>query len=98
MTDEVYMDVPAVRTIAKTFDTVSDVLKAVCKALEIVATILKATAFFGAVGNLVVVRFIEMIKPYIEQVANKCAELCKDVGASADAYERGDQIGAARFH
>ena len=95
MNDEVYMDVPAVRTIAKTFDTVSDVLKMVCKALEIVATVLKASAFFGAVGNLVLVRFIEMIKPHIERVANQCAELYKDVNASVDAYERGDAIGAA---
>lgn len=98
MNDEVFMDIPAVQGIAKTLGAVSDVLKTVCKALEIVATILKATAFFGAVGNLLVVRFIEMIKPYIQQVADKCAELCKDVNDAVAAYERGDAVGAARFH
>lgn len=98
MTEEVYMEVPAVRKIAKTFDDISDVLKTVIKILEVVVTILKASAFFGAVGNLAVARFLEMIKPYIQQVADKCAELCKDVGASADAYERGDAQGATRFH
>jgi hypothetical protein len=92
------MDIPAVRKIAKTFDTVSDVLKTVCKALEVVCTILKATAFFGAVGNLALARFIERIKPQIEKMANQCAEICKDVNAAIKAYERGDAVGASRFH
>lgn len=98
MEAEVYMDIPKVRKIAKTFDQISDVLKTICKILEVVVTILKASAFFGAVGNLAAARFLEQIKPHIEKMAEQCAELCKDVGASVDAYERGDALGAARFH
>jgi uncharacterized protein Yka (UPF0111/DUF47 family) len=98
MEDEVFMDIPAVRKIAKTFDTISDVLKKVCKGLEVVVMILKASAFFGMVGNLAVVRFIEMVKPYIEKMAQKCDELCKDVNAAVEAFERGDKAGSLRFH
>lgn len=96
--EEVYMDIPAVREFAKTFDTISDVLNGVAKALEMISNVLKATAFFGGPGNMIAARFIDMIRPYIEQISEKCAELCKDVGASVDAYERGDAVGAARFH
>lgn len=98
MTDEVFMEVPQVRKIAKTFSEICDALKTVCKILEVVINVLKASAFFGAVGAMAAARFLEMIKPYIEQVAEKCSELCGDVGAAADAYERGDAQGATRFH
>jgi hypothetical protein len=92
------MDVPAVRDIAKTLGIVSDVLNVICTILEAISAALKATAFIGLVGNAVAIQFIDRIKPQIQQVAEKCGELSKDVDASADAYERGDEIGAARFH
>ncbi len=41
---------------------------------------------------------IEQVKPYIEEMAEKCAELAKDLTASIDAYERGDLMGATRFY
>jgi nucleoside recognition membrane protein YjiH len=98
MAEQVYMDIPAVRDIAKTFDTVSDVLAVVNKALEALAMILKTTAFIGLVGGLAVLHFIETIRPYIQQMAEKCAELCTDLNTSIDAFENGDQEGATRFH
>lgn len=94
----VFMDTDAVRGIAKNFDTISDVLKVVVKTLEALAMILKMTAFVGMVGGFAVAHYIDTIKPHIEQVAEKCAELCKDLGASVDAYERGDEQGATRFY
>ncbi len=98
MAEEVYMDVPEVRNIAKKFDEISDVLNAVAKVLEGLLMVLKATAFIGLVGGYILIQFIEMIKPKIEEMAQKCAELCKDVNASVDAYERGDALGATRFY
>jgi len=60
--------------------------------------ILKATAFIGLVGGYAVIQFIEMIKPHIEEMAEKCKELMDDLSKSVDAYERGDQLGATRFY
>jgi hypothetical protein len=96
--DEVYMDVPEVRKMAKTFDGISDLLKTISKVLEALLNTLKATAFIGAVGGYAVIHFIELVKPYIDEMAEKCAELCKDLNASIDAYQRGDALGATRFH
>ena len=41
---------------------------------------------------------IDMIKPYVKQMSDKCIELGKDLSTSVDAYERGDATGATRFH
>jgi hypothetical protein len=96
--DQVYMDVPAVRDMAKNFQTISEVLRAVDKALEAISMFLKATAFIGLVGGTAVIQFIEMIRPHIQDKADKSEELSKDLDASVDAYERGDEQGATRFH
>lgn len=96
--DEVYMDVPAVRNIAKTFGTINDVLTTVVKVLEALITTLKATAFIGLVGGYAIAQFMEMIKPHIEEMAEKCEELNQDLGASVDAFERGDALGATKFY
>ncbi|MBV7336101.1 hypothetical protein KFU94_49275 [Chloroflexi bacterium TSY] len=96
--NEVYMDVPAVRDMAKAFGAISDVLKTVCKVLEALILTLKTTAFIGLVGGYAVANFMEMIKPHIEELAEKCEELNTDLDASVDAYERGDALGATRFY
>lgn len=98
MAEEVYMDVPEVRNIAKKFSEISEVLNAVAKVLEGLLMVLKATAFIGLVGGYILIHFIEMVKPKIEEMARKCAELNRDVTASVDAYERGDALGATRFY
>jgi hypothetical protein len=98
MTDEIYMDIPAVRDMAKTFDTLSDVLNTVNQVLEALSMTLKTTAFMGLVGGLAVAFFIDRIRPQIKDLAEKCEELSTDLGASVDAYERGDAVGATRFY
>lgn len=97
-TNEVYMNVPAVRDISKNFGTISEVLSNVVKVLDVLINTLKAVAFIGLVATAALAQFLEMIKPYIEQMAEKCAELSKDLGASVDAYERGDAMGATKFY
>jgi hypothetical protein len=98
MADEVYMDIPAVRAIAKNFGNIGEVLEAVNKVLEGLLMILRTTAFIGLVGGFALMAFIEMIKPYIKQMADKCQELMQDLNQSIDAYERGDALGATRFY
>jgi hypothetical protein len=59
---------------------------------------LKATAFVGLVGGLAVAHYIDSVRPQIEDIAEKCEELNKDLDASVEAYERGDELGSTRFH
>ncbi|MEZ4726296.1 MAG: hypothetical protein R3E79_04085 [Caldilineaceae bacterium] len=94
----VYMDIPAVRNMAKSFGTISDVLNNVSRVLQALITTLKTTAFVGLVGGLALAHYMELIKPQIDNLAKKCAEINKDLGASVDAYERGDAQGATRFY
>jgi len=96
--EEVYMDVPAVREIGNQFGNIGEVLKQVAKALEALSNMCKVAAAIGLVGAAVVKAFIDMIRPHIEKLAQKCEELKKDVLASAQAYENGDRLGSARFH
>lgn len=94
----VYMDTDAVRGMAKNFGTIGDVLQAVNKAMETLSNVLKATAFVGMVGGLAVAHYIDTIRPQIEDIAEKCEEFNKDLDASVEAYERGDELGSTRFH
>jgi uncharacterized protein YukE len=96
--DQVYMDVPAVRKMAKNFGSISQTLKTVSRTLQALIAVLKSTAFVGMVGGLAVAHFMEVVKPHIDRIAEKCAELSKDLAASVDAFERGDTQGATRFH
>ena len=50
----VYMDTDAVRGFSKNFQTISEVLDGVAKAMEALSTVLKATAFVGLVGGYAV--------------------------------------------
>ncbi len=94
----VYMDVPVVRNMAKTFGQIGNILQSVNKAMETLSNVLKATAFVGLVGGAAVAQYIDVMRPQIEEMADKCEELNKDVAAAADAFERGDAEGATRFH
>jgi len=44
------------------------------------------------------IQLINQIKPFIDEMAKKTAEISKDLGASVNAYERGDAQGATRFY
>lgn len=98
MADQVYINVPAVRDMAKKFGEISDVLTNVAKAMEMLSNTLKTIAFIGLIGVAALANVIDRIKPYIEQMAEKCAELDKDLNTSVDAYERADELGATRFY
>lgn len=95
---QVYMNIPAVRDMAKTLKQVSEVLTNVARVLDVLINTLKTTAFIGLVGGYAVAQFLEMIKPHIEKMAEKCDELSQDVNTSVDAYEAGDAEGATRFY
>lgn len=97
MADEVYMNIPAVRGIAQQCQQFSETLNRVNTALGSIADMLRASAFFGLVGNAALASYIDAYRPRVERMANKCAELSQDLNASITAYENGDQQGATRF-
>jgi len=96
--DGVFMDTDAVRGMSKSFGIISDVLMAVAKTLEALAMILKTTAFVGLVGGYAAAKYIDVIRPQVEQLSEKSEELSKDLNASVVAYEQGDELGSTRFH
>ncbi len=98
MAQQVYMDIPAVRNMAKRFTSIGETLKTVSRTLQALVNVLKSTAFVGAVGGLAVAHFMEAIKPFIDKMAQQCAEMGRDLDASVSAYERGDATGATRFY
>ena len=93
----VYMNIPEVKTMAKTLATVSEVLTNVARMMEVLSNTLKTAAFIGRVGGAAVIQFLDRTKPRIVKMAEKCAELSKDVNASVAAYEAGDAEGATKF-
>jgi len=96
--NEVYMNIPEVQGIAKTFANVSETLRGISTALQTLIMILKSTAFIGMVGGLAEAHFLEIMKRQIDQMADKTEEMSKDVTAAVEAYERGDAQGATKFH
>jgi hypothetical protein len=97
MSEEVYMDVPAVRGIARNFGQMEDVLRVASRSMETAIATLKTTAFMGLVGGYAVATFLDRIKPVVDQYAAKCDEMENDLNASATAYQNGDARGSTRF-
>lgn len=94
---DVSMDYNVVQNMSNIFNTSSQVLKAVAKALEIASAILKATAMFGMVGNLALAKYLDRIKPKVEQLAADCAELSQDLKGAIMSLRDGDKSGSQRF-
>ena len=97
MSEEVYMDVPAVRGIARSFGQMEQVLRVASRSMEAAIATLKTTAFVGLVGGYAVAVFLERIKPVVDQYAAKCDEMENDLSASVTAYQNGDARGSTRF-
>jgi hypothetical protein len=94
---EVSMDYDAVQRMSDGFRTSSETLQAVSKALEIAIGILKATAFFGMVGNLALAHYLEGIKPNVDRLSNTCDEMSMDLIGAIVSLRDGDSSGSQRF-
>jgi hypothetical protein len=97
MAEEVYMDVPQVEAMAKSFGTAGEVLAGVANTLEVISSTLKATAFVGLVGGYAVSAYLDRIAPRMSQAAQKMDELQNDINSAANAYRNGDALGSTRF-
>ncbi len=94
---EVSMDYEAVQAMADGFSTAADTLQNVSKALEVAIGILKASAFFGLVGNMALAHYLEGIKPNVDRLAATCQELNQDLVNAIRYVRDGDQSAVSRF-
>ncbi len=97
MTDEVFMDIPAVEKMSKDFQTFGSILEGVAKTLEALSLVLKATAWLSLGATAAVATFIDRIKPNVQKAAQKMHELSGDIQSAIRAYRDGDLSGSRRF-
>jgi hypothetical protein len=97
MAEEVFMDVPQVQKMAESFGNFGEILKGVAKALEAAIMVLRMTAFVGLVGGMAVERYLNMVKPRVEKMADKMIELRGDLQGAINHYQTGDESGSRRF-
>jgi hypothetical protein len=94
---EVSMEYDAVQRMSEGFNNASDTLRTVSQALEVAIAILKATAFFGLVGNLALASYLDGIKPNVDRLAATCEELGLDLMGAIISLRDGDSSGSQRF-
>lgn len=92
----VYMNTEAVTKMAKTLSDVSDVLNTVAKVLEMISDALKNSFFIGFIG-MAAVALIEMVRPQIQQVSDRCASLSDAVNKSVEAFKAEDTAASNNF-
>lgn len=97
MADEVFMDIPQVEQMVKSFATFGDVLDGVAKAMEVIAAMLHATAWISFGATEAIARYLDSIKPNVTQAAAKMKELSGDIRDAIKSYQTGDNTGSRRF-
>jgi uncharacterized protein YukE len=94
---EVSMDYAVIHHMAAEYHVAAETLRAVSRAMEVSAAILKATAMFGIVGNLAFAKWLDAIKPKIDYLAETCEELSMDLEGAITSLRDGDTSGSQRF-
>lgn len=97
MADEFLMVYDAVRQKANQINGISQTLSQVVQTLEGISNMLKSNWFLGMCGGYALAAYIDSLKPQIQQVVEKCAEMCQDMLDAATKAENGDQEGAELF-
>ncbi len=97
MAEEVFMDIPQVQKMSEAFGNFGDILQGVNKVLEMTIMVLRTTAFVGLVGGIAVERYLSVIKPRVEKMAQKMLELQGDLQGAINNYQTGDESGSRRF-
>lgn len=97
MAEEVYMDIPAVERMSKSFDTFGEVLSAVAKVLQAISISLKAAAFVSLGATAAASAMIDRIQPRLKKLGEKMVELSGDLDGAIRAYRDGDLSGSQRF-
>lgn len=97
MAEEVYMDIPRVEQMGKSFQTFGTVLEGVSKALLAISMAMKATAWLSLGATAAVAAYADRIRPNVDNAAKKMHELSRDIVSAIKAYRDGDRSGSTRF-
>ena len=96
-TDEVFMDIPQVESMAKSFTAFGDILDNVAKAMSALSMSLKAAAWFSFGATAAAAAYIDRIEPNVKKAGAKMRELNDDIVSAVASYRDGDNSGSRRF-
>lgn len=94
---DVSMDYGVVESMASGFQEAAQSLHSVNRALETASALLRASAFFGMVGNLALAGYLDNIQPNVVRLATTCGELNADLLGAVASLRDGDVSGSQRF-
>ena len=97
MADEVFMDIPRVEQMSKTFETFGSILEGVAKALLAISIAMKAAAWVSFGATAAAAAYADRIRPNVDKAAQKMHELSGDITGAVKAYRDGDLSGSKRF-
>jgi len=97
MADEVFMDIPRVEQMSKTFETFGSILEGVAKALLAISIAMKAAAWVSFGATAAAAAYADRIRPNVDKAAKKMHELSGDITGAVKAYRDGDLSGSKRF-
>jgi hypothetical protein len=97
MADEVYMDIPRVEQMSKSFKKFGSVLQGVSKALHAISISLKLAAWISFGSTAALAAYVDRIRPNVDKLAKKMHELSGDITGAIKAYRDGDLSGSKRF-
>ena len=97
MAEEVYMDIPRVEQMSKSFDTFGDILEGVAKALLAISISMKAAAWISFGATAAAAAYADRIRPNVDKAAQKMHELSDDIMSAIKSYRDGDNSGSKRF-
>ena len=97
MAEEVFMEIPAVEDVQKKFQGMADVCQQISNILRIAAEILRATAFWGLVGNMILAWYTDQIRNIVDQLHQMSLTIADGVGGAIKSYRDGDNSGSQLF-
>ncbi|MBI5354402.1 MAG: hypothetical protein HZB50_17310 [Chloroflexi bacterium] len=97
MADEVFMDIPRVEQMSKSFETFGSILEGVAKALLAISIAMKAAAWISFGATAAAAAYADRIRPNVDKAAQKMHELSGDITGAIKAYRDGDLSGSKRF-
>jgi len=97
MAEEVFMEIPAVEDVQKKFQGMADVTQTISNILRIAADILRATAFFGMIGNMILAWYTDQIRNIVDQLHQMSLTIAEGVGGAIRSYRDGDNSGSQLF-
>ncbi len=97
MAEEVFLEIPAVEDVQRKFQGMADVTQTISNILRIAADILRATAFFGMIGNMILAWYTDQVRNIVDQLHQMSLTIADGVGGAIRSYRDGDNSGSQLF-